>query len=304
MKLTDEELLQELKERFLTKEKALEDYQKLIEELGRVNQKLTESEQLKSQFLSNIRNEINNPFASILGLSQQLTQLNAQPNVDDIKSIASLIYVETFDLNFQFNNIFAAADSEAGELDLYCSKITLNDFMVELVDHFTPMATQHNTILELSTTNTTGGGQHFCNDASKLQLIIGNLISNAIKFSHAEPSVNNKNKPVLIQYHLEGSMLRCKVTDQGIGIVPDTYQKMFDSFTQLNEGMTKNYRGHGLGLAVVKAVLDMMDGSIEASSNLDQGSTFFVNIPEMTDQQAAPLSTAGNEFLFDDGEVF
>jgi signal transduction histidine kinase len=68
--------------------------------------------------------------------------------------------------------------------------------------------------------------------------------------------------------------------------------------------MTKTYRGHGLGLSVVKALIDLLEGSIELKSQSMQGSTFVITIPELVEQTSEYTSSAGNEFLFDDGEIF
>jgi len=302
MKLTDDELLHELKARFLTKDKALADYQKTVDELGRVNQKLHDSERLKSQFLSNIRNEINNPFASIMGLARQMSALVDPANTENIQQVASLIYAEAFDLNFQLKNIFAAADSEAGEMEVYCSKVRIAAFMQEVLDEFTPMAEQYNIRIE-AFTEQEDEQQTFLTDAAKLQLILGNLIANAIKFSREDPNARDEKK-IHMTYKCEERQLLISVTDEGIGIEPADHQRIFDGFTQINDGMTKTYRGHGLGLSVVKALLDMLEGSIKVKSQSMQGSTFLINIPELVEQASEYTSSAGNEFLFDDGEIF
>ena len=114
-RLTDEELIKELEERFSFNQKALEDLQNMTKKLEAMNAKLQESEALKSHFLSNIRNEINNPLTSIMGLSHQC--LSSQVEPDRFESIARMIYHEAFSLDFQLQNIFVAAELEAGEAD-------------------------------------------------------------------------------------------------------------------------------------------------------------------------------------------
>jgi len=303
MKLTDEELLQELKDRFSTKEKALTDYQKMVDELGVVNQKLQDSERLKSQFLSNIRNEINNPFASIMGLSRQLAHLEGLLDAERIRSFGSLIFSEAFDLNFQLKNIFAAADYEAGEMAADCSRVCIADFMDEIVKEFSPLATQQQVRLELkqaeSETET-----YFCTDALKLQLVVGNLISNAIKFSNQDSQNPESGKSVTVECRIKDGRLTITVLDQGIGIDAQDQQRIFDSFTQLNDGMTKAYRGHGLGLSVVRAVLDIIEGEIQVQSAPEAGSLFTVHLTELSHIETVSTSSAANEFLFDDGEIF
>ena len=102
--LTDTELLQELKNRFDKNSLLLEEEKNLTAQLNAVNEKLILSEDLKTNFLSNIRNEINNPIASILELSKNIMEGNM--DVDAMKKFGALIHAEAFDLDFQFKNIF------------------------------------------------------------------------------------------------------------------------------------------------------------------------------------------------------
>src|SRR3954470_14399093 len=111
--ISDHDLIQELKLRFETKEKLFTEQLTLLTELKHVNEKLVLSEGLKSNFLSNIRNEINNPVASILGLAKNIAE--GDLSQEATKKFATLIYSEIFSLDFQLRNILASAELEAGE---------------------------------------------------------------------------------------------------------------------------------------------------------------------------------------------
>ena len=113
--ITDEELLDELKRRFKQNIIALKEHKSLNDELRIVNKKLEESESLKSHFISNITNEIINPFTSILGLSKAILSVDKE-NWKKVVSMVALIHSEAFTLDFQFRNIFVAAKIEAGEI--------------------------------------------------------------------------------------------------------------------------------------------------------------------------------------------
>ncbi|MFP4340321.1 MAG: sensor histidine kinase [Cyclobacteriaceae bacterium] len=297
MKFTDEELLEALKERFQAKVQALHDYQRLVEELGNLNQKLQESEKLKSQFLSNIRNEINNPFAAIMGLSRQLINLETN-QIEHTRSMGRLIYEEAFDLDFQLRNIFAAAEAEAGEVNLQVSRIKLDKMFADILASFEMQASRQQIDLRLQCSDQS---LTFCTDAEKMQLIVSNLISNAIKFSH-ESQQPEQPKELSVSYRLEDNKLRIAVSDQGIGIAEKNHQLIFDRFRQLDAGMTKVHHGHGLGLSVVKALLELMQGEIRVESQPNQGSTFIVILPSC--ESPVMYSSSANEFLFEDGELF
>ena len=113
--LSDDTLLEILRSRLLDYKAALDELERLNVELRTTNNKLEESEALKSHFISNITNEIVNPFASILGLSKTILSVDKE-DWKRVISMISLIHSEAFNLDFQFKNIFVAAKIEAGEL--------------------------------------------------------------------------------------------------------------------------------------------------------------------------------------------
>ena len=116
-KLTDEELIEELRRRMTTNTRSLEELKELNEKLLEVNKKLEESEALKSHFISNITNEIINPFTSILGLSRSILAVKKE-NWKKVISMVALIHSEAFNLDFQLRNIFLAAKIEASPEEL------------------------------------------------------------------------------------------------------------------------------------------------------------------------------------------
>ena len=111
--ICDHELVDILQERLDSNRNALYDLKELTSVLEKTNARLQESESLKGQFLSNIRNEINNPLSSIMGLAQEL--LSSKDAGRKTELCAPLIYAEAFNLDFQLQNIFIAAELEAGE---------------------------------------------------------------------------------------------------------------------------------------------------------------------------------------------
>ncbi|MFO7842861.1 MAG: hypothetical protein R6V16_03550, partial [Bacteroidales bacterium] len=133
--LTDQELIEELRKRFDQNKKALKEVQELNDELQKVNKKLEESEALKSHFISNITNEIINPFASILALSKNILSVEKE-NWKKVFSMVSLIYSEAFNLDFQLRNIFVAAKIEAGEIFPEILNVDVKQLMDSVVDSF------------------------------------------------------------------------------------------------------------------------------------------------------------------------
>ncbi|MBO4373189.1 MAG: hypothetical protein J5826_09675, partial [Bacteroidales bacterium] len=110
--ITDEILLEELSKRIERYKSALANTSSYNKQLLELNKKLSESESMKSHFISNITKEIINPFASILGLAKSITEC-ADESPEKMKRMAAMIHREAFNLDFQFKNIFAAAEIEA-----------------------------------------------------------------------------------------------------------------------------------------------------------------------------------------------
>ena len=291
--ITDEELLAELKRRFDENNANLEQERKLIAELNTVNEKLLASEHLKSNFLSNIRNEINNPIASILELSKNIYE--GQLDVDSMKTFATLIFAEAFDLDFQLRNIFLSAEIEAGESPLSVISVNITSLIDTVFSAFKTKIDKRG--LSFSWENKIDEQIIFKTDSEKLHLILSNLIANAIQFNKPKGSIK-------ITSDIEEGALIIIIEDSGIGISEENQTKIYDRFHQIEEGSTKTYGGHGLGLSITKALLEIIEGEITLESKLGDGSKFTLKINQLEgfDGNEDTFSSDGNDFLFDQDE--
>src|SRR5512145_412189 len=134
-KFTDEELIDELRNRFRMNREALEELQELNRELRIVNKKLEESESLKSHFISNITNEIINPFTSILGLAKHILSVKKE-DWKTVISMVALIHFEAFNLDFQLINIFVAIKFEAGEINPEILNVDIKTIVENVLEAF------------------------------------------------------------------------------------------------------------------------------------------------------------------------
>lgn len=287
--ISDEELLAELKLRFEQNNKALSDLTVVNRKLLDLNHRLQDSETLKSNFLSNIRNEINNPLNAIMGMADQITQATAD---DAIRQFADTIAFEAQCLDFQLKNIFMAAELEAGDLIPEPARVDVCNLLASVVESHTQAATSKNiriihtcAVTELKT---------FCTDAAKLHLIISNLLANAIEFSH-------NGDTVTFNTAMQDDCLQLQVIDTGIGIAAQDFQRIFDRLVQLDTGTQRQHHGHGLGLSVVKSLLDLLGGSINVQSRPESGTIFTVMLPELQQDEEMMFADGGNLFLFEDG---
>lgn len=297
-KLTDEELLDELKRRFEQNKIAVKELKSLNEELKTVNKKLEESEALKSHFISNITNEIINPFTSILGLSRAILSVDKE-NWKKVVSMIALIHSEAFTLDFQFRNIFVAAKIEAGEIFPEIVNTDVLSLIDSVIENFKFEARRKkiNIVLDHKLPVDAKGMFLFKTDPEKLKLILANLLSNAINFSFEGGQIE------IIATMNQNDLSIC-VRDHGVGISKENQKIIFDRFKRLDSGINSLNRGHGLGLSVNKAVIEMLDGKIKIDSELGQGSCFTIIIPESEETTTDFASDANETFFESDEETF
>lgn len=293
--LTDKELIEELRKRFEQNKSALDEVQELNEELNDLNRKLKDSEKLKSHFISNITNEIINPFASILALSKNILSVK-EGGWKKVISMVSLIYSEAFNLDFQLRNIFAAAKIEAGEIFLEILNVEIKSLFEGVIESFKYESKKKKIKINLQFEIETEHNKPFFfkTDPEKIRLIIANLLSNAIKFSY-------ENSEIIINAKLDGKLLNITVQDFGSGISIKNQKIIFDRFKRLDTGINSIHRGHGLGLSINKALLDLLEGSIDIQSDIGKGSKFTISIPE-NESQVSGFAFDGNDMFFDDDE--
>jgi signal transduction histidine kinase len=294
--MSDDVLLQELNRRFLDTKKALHDMKVMNEKIEKLNSKLAESERMKSNFLSNIRNEINNPLTSILGMAREL----ASPGKDEARRqvMANLIYTEAFELDFQLSNIFMAAELEAGEARLSPAQIGLDAIVNRLVSAFGHKAREKRVAVDIvGLPSAQDEKMLFTTDPEKLRLIAANLLANAIEFTP-------EGRRVTIEVNLHDAMLDLTIRDQGSGIPEAERKRLFERFHQLDQGSTKKHKGHGLGLSITKALAEVLGGKVNVAFAPEGGTVVHVTVPELAGTDGDIFSEDGNEFLFQGGSSF
>jgi signal transduction histidine kinase len=294
-KITDEELLDELKRRFEQNKISVKELKSLNDELKLVNKKLEESESLKSHFISNITNEIINPFTSILGLSKAILSVDKE-NWKKVVSMVALIHSEAFTLDFQFRNIFVAAKIEAGEIFPEICNTDIINVIDSVIESYKLEVRRKKLqvifINELPLDN--NENFIFKTDPEKLKLILANHLSNAINFSFEGGLVE-------VIARKEGVSLVVCVRDHGIGISKENQKLIFDRFKRLDSGINSLNRGHGLGLSVNRAIIEMLNGKIDIKSELGKGACFTIYFPE-SDESTSDYASDANETFFDSEE--
>ena len=214
--------------------------------------------------------------------------------------MVALIHSDAFNLDFQLKNIFVAAKIEAGEIAPNVAKVNIRTLLQNVMDSFNIISRKMGISFDIQFNIEHGFGKNFYfkTDSEKLKLILSNLINNALKYSY-------KDSKVIISVWLdEEDVLMLSVRDFGTGISEKNQQTIFQRFKRLDTGINSINRGHGLGLSITKALLDVLSGKIEITSVKGEGSTFTISVPE-SKNIVDGFSGEGNDIFFDDGdEIF
>jgi signal transduction histidine kinase len=290
-KPTDEELIEEIRRRFEFNQNALDDMRAMTRKLEQVNEKLQESEALKSQFLSNIRNEINNPLSAIMGLAAQFFDHSCDPEV--CRNTIRMIYAEAFNLDYQLQNVFMAAELEAGDTEPAIAMVEISSVLKSCLDKLGYRISDK----DLSVSRHIPEDLIFPTDAQKIEIILLNLLGNAAEFTE-------RGGLITLEVEENKQGLVVSVTDTGPGVSAADQEVIFDRFRQLEAGTTKGHRGHGLGLSICWALTELLGGVLDLDSEPGQGCRFVLSLPR-PDVETVVHAAEGNFFIFDntEGEV-
>lgn len=233
-------------------------------------EELLRAQKAKEQFLANISHEIRTPINGISGMA---ALLNQNPTKEERQTYLNAIKSAADNLKVIINDILDLASIESGKLQFEKIGFNLNDLLHSLIDTFGVQASEKG--IELSYTLQKEANKVFIGDPVRLNQILINLISNAIKFTHTgyiRASVKVEK--------IKGKIyrLRFEISDTGIGIPNDKLQTIFESFSQADASVTRKYGGTGLGLTIVKQLVELQDGTIRVKSKENEGSTFSFTI--------------------------
>ncbi len=257
-------------------ESANELLEKQRSQLARVNEELQAENQYKSDFLAIMSHELRTPLTPIIAFTEIWQQANVDRSEDETAAVKEV--KENGQLLLQMvNNILEMARVEAGRNELSVEPFDMMDLIGLVERSIGFLAEQRNISL---TTVVHQDVPIITADWEKIRRIVENLASNAIKFTRKGGSVS-----IEVSYHEETERLSIAVSDTGIGIKEEDLPLIFERFTQSDKSSYRRYGGSGLGLAVVKELVEMHGGTVEVRSVYKQGSTFTVWIPTGNDRR-------------------
>lgn len=293
--ITNEILIDELQKRFKKYQDTLRELKKVNDDLNEVNEKLAESESLKSHFLSNIANEIINPFTAIIGSSQTIMNADIE-DFEMIKRMAQGIYNEASYLDFQLKNIFAAAEIEAGEAAPMLSKMNIVETACEIKERYVNTAKDKNITIKFE--NKTGDEELFIiSDIEKISLMIANLINNAIKYGDDNSEVN-------VYIENENEQVTISVKNYGEIIPSEKIKTLFDRFNRAKNNINSIERGSGLGLSIVNYYAELLEAELNFESKPEKGTIFSLTFKTNDLDEIDSFSMDDNQIFFEDIETF
>ncbi|MBI2093171.1 MAG: GHKL domain-containing protein [Candidatus Omnitrophica bacterium] len=242
--------------------------QERTSELAQVNTALMRLNQAKSDFVSAVSHELRTPLAAIKGyaallLTGQFGSLShpQEERIGKIEKHADL-------LTAFISNLLDIARIESGRITMEQRLIPIDDFLGSIQDVINPQMESKQIRYDVEHGNVT----HLTGDTQHLQRVFVNLLSNAIKYTPP-------NGRIHLRFRQANGTLTASVSDTGCGISAEDLPKLFQEFYRANDPVNQQIRGTGLGLALVKRIIEAHHGTIQVASEKNKGSTFTLTLP-------------------------
>lgn len=227
----------------------------------------------KSEFLSRMSHEIRTPMNGIVGMSTIAMQ-NID-NTDKIKDCLEKVIMSSKHLLALINDVLDMSKIESGKVELRHECFNFRAFLQDFENLYGEQAKSKG--ISYETVLASDLEVQIIGDSLRLNQVLSNLLSNALKFTPAKGII--KLRVSKTGEDQENVYLRFEVIDTGCGIAEENYDKIFESFEQENVDVTYKYGGTGLGLSIVKRFTQLMGGGIHVTSVQGSGSTFTVDLP-------------------------
>ncbi|HEX9368893.1 MAG TPA: ATP-binding protein, partial [Vicinamibacterales bacterium] len=231
----------------------------------------------KSMFLSRMSHDLRTPLNAVLGFAQ-LLELDVLPP-EQAESLEQILRGGRHLLEL-INEVLDISRIEAGHISLSPEAVALAEVVQQVVDLIRPLAAARGVVITVEIGPECASHVHA--DRQRLKQILLNILGNAVKYNHERGTV------IVTCATGRDGCVRTSVTDTGAGIPPEKLALVFDPFERLG-AETSGVEGTGLGLAVAKGLTEAMRGTIGVKSEIDRGTTFWVELPQdVPPDQAAP----------------
>ncbi len=225
--------------------------------------------QIKTDFINNMTHEFKTPIATINLAIDSIRNPKIIGDQEKVMRYLSMIKDENKRMHAQVENVLRISKLEKNELNISKERLEINDLIYDAITHVELLVEDRNgyvrTHLNADKSSVLANETHFTN-------VIVNVLDNAIKYSDEEPKIDVSTENV-------GNSIIIKISDQGNGMSKQVQKKIFEKFYREHSGNVHNVKGHGLGLAYVKRIVDDHQGHISVESEKGSGSTFIIKLP-------------------------
>lgn len=228
-----------------------------------------EASAAKSRFLATIGHELRTPLNAVVGFSEMMTSGIGGELSDTHREYAGLIHQSGKHLIEVVRMLLDMSKIEAGKFELQAEPFIVADMVAPCFSMVEALAETHQVRL---TADIAAHLPMLVADERACRQILINLLSNAIKFSHPGGEVT-------VSLKRQGQSINLSVTDHGVGMAPESLERIGEPFFQVQDGLSRRYEGTGLGLSIVKGLVDLHKGTLRAMSEIGAGTTVTVLLP-------------------------
>jgi signal transduction histidine kinase/DNA-binding response OmpR family regulator len=258
-------------------------------ELERLNAEIVQADRMKSEFVANMSHEVRTPLHSVLSLSQVLLGETSGPLTEEQRKQVSIIERGGRSLLHMLGEILDFSKIEAGRMSVHPQVVAPAGVLAGVRESVAPLASEKGLTLTL---DCEGAPPQIRTDPEKLHRLLLNLAHNAIKFT-------DEGEVVLRAREREHGGVAFEVSDTGAGIPRDKLEEIFEPFRQVDGSTTRAAGGTGLGLTIVRSLVELLGGRIGAESEEGRGTVFTVVLPDAI----APRATGGPRSLGTEHDV-
>jgi signal transduction histidine kinase len=240
-------------------------YSELVESVNYMALELNKMEKMRQEFISNVSHEIQSPLTSIHGFAQALR--NNKLSAESRLHYLNIIEAESMRLSRLSDNLLRLASLEADTIKFEPKVYRLDKQLRNIIVACEPQWLDKNINMDISLEEI-----EIKADEDMMSQIWINLINNSLKFT-------SEGGNIRVDLHKQGDLIEFNISDSGIGIAEDDQQRIFERFFKADKSRRASVKGSGLGLSIVKRIIDMHQGTIHVQSTLGIGTTFTVSLP-------------------------
>ena len=255
-------------------------------ELEAANQELKQMDRLKSQFLAHVSHELRTPLTGIKGLTENLVDGLAGPVTPKQEHNLRRVIDNTSRLARMITDLLERSRIEAGKIDLTLKELDLPALTCEVVEQLGPLASAKRQRLDCQAPEPLG---LVWADPDKVNQILTNLVENAIKYTPEGGDITIALESDLLHW------ARVSVKDTGPGIPSEAVPKLFDQFYRMSHHHQGGPKGLGLGLSIVKQLVELHGGTVSVQSEVGRGSVFHFTLPLRPSAGEVPVAAAGTK---------